>query len=61
MFPVMSREQILEGVFGLMWQQDGSGLNISWKEAWELDMQQFLWLLNRVTEQRQKEARAARG
>jgi hypothetical protein len=45
-------------VFQLLYHQHGgSGLSLSLTEAMDLDLERMRWLLERLGEQRQKEAR----
>jgi hypothetical protein len=48
-----------EGVFQLLYtQHGGSGLHMTLTEVMELELDRFNWLLERLDEQRQREARA---
>ena len=55
----MTEEEVREAIFQLCWvQHGGSGLGWSRSEALELDMADLNWWLERVGDQRGKEARA---
>jgi hypothetical protein len=55
----VSRDDFWEGVFQLLYtQHGGSGLHLTLTEVMELELDRFNWLLERLEEQRQREARA---
>ncbi len=55
----MGRDDFWEGVFQLLYtQHGGSGLHLTLTEVMELELDRFNWLLERLEEQRQREARA---
>ena len=55
----MTSDAWREGMFQLCWQQHGgSGLSISMAEALELSTTDRDWFLERIGEQRNREARA---
>ena len=59
LFVGLELEQWREGLFQLCWRQHGgSGLNLSLAEALELSVGDRDWLLARIGEQREREARA---
>ncbi len=58
MFPELPADEFWEGVFQLLYtQHGGSGLGLSLTEVMELEMDRMRWLLERLGEQRRKEAR----
>ena len=51
-------DELWEGVFQLLYHQHGgSGLSLTLAEVMDLDLERMRWLLERLGEQRQKEAR----
>jgi hypothetical protein len=62
----LGKEEFWEAIFQLIYHQHGgSGLQLSLTEVMDLDMDRIFWLLERLGEQREREARemekAARG
>ncbi|HYM97539.1 MAG TPA: hypothetical protein VET26_09565 [Candidatus Sulfotelmatobacter sp.] len=58
LFPTLEQDELWEGVFQLLYHQHGgSGLQLTLTEVMELDMDRMRWLLERLGEQREKEAR----
>jgi hypothetical protein len=58
LFPAIELDELWEGVFQLLYRQHGgSGLSLSLTEVMDLDLERMRWLLDRLGEQRQKEAR----
>ena len=58
MFPKIETDELWEGFFQLLYHQHGgSGLNLSLADVMELDLDRIRWLLERLGEQREKEAR----
>ena len=58
LLPQLALEQWREGLFQLCWRQHGgSGLNVSLSEALELSTRDRDWLLERIGQQRAREAR----
>lgn len=46
----------------MCWQQHGgSGLNVSWRDVLEMSVSDRDWLLEKIEERREDEARALRG
>ncbi|MHB1843376.1 MAG: hypothetical protein ACYCWW_00895 [Deltaproteobacteria bacterium] len=59
LFPALAEEDLWEGLFQLLYtQHGGSGLSLTMTEAMELDLDRMRWLLERLGEERQREARA---
>jgi hypothetical protein len=57
----VERDDFWEGVFQLLYtQHGGSGLHMTLTEVMELELDRFNWLLERLDEQRQREAWALR-
>jgi hypothetical protein len=55
---MLSESTFWESVFQLLYiQHGGSGLNVGLHDVMELEMKHIYWLLERLGEQRQKEAR----
>ena len=51
-------DELWEGVFQLIYHQHGgSGLSLTLPDVMDLDLDRMRWLLERLGEQRQKEAR----
>jgi len=58
LFPRIDADELWEGVFQLLYHQHGgSGLSLSLTEVMELDLDRIRWLLERLGDQRQREAR----
>ena len=48
----------MEGIFQMCWRQHGgSGLGFTMSEVLDLPLDEFEWFLERIGEQRQREAR----
>ena len=48
----------MEGIFQMCWRQHGgSGLGFSLREVLDLSLDDFEWFLERIGEQREREAR----
>jgi len=57
-FPAIDQDELWEGIFQLLYHQHGgSGLSLSLEDVMELDLDRIRWLLERLGEQRDKEAR----
>lgn len=55
----MTDDDVREAIFQLSWiQHGGSGLGWTRTEALELDLAELAWWLERIDEQRTREARA---
>jgi hypothetical protein len=58
LFPAVELDQWREGLFQLCWRQHGgSGLGVTLGDALELPLGDRTWLLERIEEQRTREAR----
>ncbi|HET9621805.1 MAG TPA: hypothetical protein VFP84_10580 [Kofleriaceae bacterium] len=58
MFPPVAADELWECIFGLLYHQHGgSGLQLSLADVMELDLDRIRWLLERLDQQREKEAR----
>jgi len=58
LFPLLPQDELWEGCFQLLYHQHGgSGLALSLADVMELDLDRMRWLLERLGEQREKEAR----
>ena len=56
-WPLLKKEHWREALFQLCWtQHGGSGLHCSITEALDLDISERDWMLERIEEQRKKEA-----
>lgn len=61
LFPLIDPEDLLSRVVSVCWHQyGGSGLNISWSEAWELEWDELTMVLEEVERRRTAEANALR-
>jgi hypothetical protein len=57
-FPTLGDDEFWEGVFQLLYHQHGgSGLQLTLTEVMDLELERMRWLLERLGEQREKEAR----
>jgi hypothetical protein len=58
LFPPLAADELWEAFFLLLYQQHGgSGLHLTLNDVLELDLDRIRWLLERLGEQREKEAR----
>jgi hypothetical protein len=58
LFPAIDPDELWEGIFQLLYRQHGgSGLSLSLEDVMELDLDRIRWLLERLGEQRDREAR----
>ncbi|TMQ13299.1 MAG: hypothetical protein E6J91_18755 [Deltaproteobacteria bacterium] len=58
LFPAIDQDELWEGFFQLLYRQHGgSGLSLSLEDVMDLDLDRIRWLLERLGEQRDKEAR----
>ena len=58
LLPELAADEFWEAVFQLLYtQHGGSGLGLTLAEVMELEMSRIQWLLERLGEQRRKEAR----
>ena len=56
-FPALARDEFWEAVFQLLYtQHGGSGLSLTLEEVMDLELDRIFWLLERLGEQRRKEA-----
>lgn len=53
----MEPEELLDRVCDVLWtQHGGSGLNITWNEAWELEWDELIGLIDAINRRRSAEA-----
>jgi hypothetical protein len=58
LFPPLPADELWEGIFQLLYHQHGgSGLTLTLDDVMDLDLDRIRWLLQRLGEQREKEAR----
>jgi hypothetical protein len=58
LFPRIDPDELWEGIFQLLYHQHGgSGLSLTLEDVMELDLDRIRWLLERLGEQREREAR----
>ena len=60
-YPFFEEENIQEIYFAFGWMSNGSGLGWPPSEVDKLNLDALQWYLDRITEQRNAEARAAKG
>lgn len=59
LFPVVDQEELLARVVDVLWtQHGGSGLGITWAEAWELEWDELIALIEEIDRRRAAEVKA---